>query len=250
MSFVPGIPVYVNIPTRGWVLYLVPTGTSFMEVPMWSPVQPAAVVEHAVPTGANTSSGVEDDDVYVDAETGEALPPEMQASARDFDDTVEGLKWVQAEKEKEEEELQHVAELLQEEDKKKEKAMELFVDANRKFQIQKGIYQNKGPRAELHAAQVAYINTVDELRAVIGEFNEPTFSLRTLADERWPGENHDDFEEKLKTIYNSIKSKITHTGPKKGAVRKPVAAEKPAPALPTLDALVAAQMRRAAGSGE
>jgi hypothetical protein len=239
MSFVPGIPVYVNIPTRGWVLYLVPAGTPFMEVPMWSPVQPAAVVEHAVPTGANTSSGVEDDDVYVDAETGELLPPEMQAGARDFDDTVEGLKWVQAEKEKEEEELQHVAELLQEEDKKKEKAMELFVDANRKFQIQKGIYQNKGPRAELHAAQVAYINTVDELRAVIGEINEPTFTLRTLADERWPGENHDDFEDKLKTIYSSIKSKIAQYSPKAGVARKPVAAEKRAPAPRTLADMLA-----------
>jgi len=235
--------------------YAIPADTDFMPV-VWmvNCVPPATVVvEQPVPEGANASSGVEDDDVYVDAETGEALPPEMQASARDFDDTVEGLKWVQAEKEKEEEELQHEAELRQKEDKKKEKAMELFVDANRKFQIQKGIYQNKGPRAELHAAQTAYINTVDELRAVVDDINVdhyPPLSLKKLADERWPGENHDDFEDKLKTIYSSIKSKIAQYSPKAGVARKPVAAEKRAPAPPTLADKISAQLAKEAAGGK
>lgn len=149
------------------------------------------------------------------------------------------------------EELQHVAELLQEDknvadEADKEKAKELFVDANRKFQIQRNLFKTKGRCEELHAAQVAYIKTRDELSAVMAKINDPRFTLRALADERWPDDDHADFEEKLDQIYNFITFKISeYSAPKAKKVYKPVAAEKRAPAPSTLDQMV---MRHISGA--
>jgi hypothetical protein len=161
----------------------------------------------------------------------------------------EAEAWWHAEVEKQDRELQHVAELLSAEDKMKEKAKEVFVDANRKFQIQKKLYQEKAPRAELHAAQVAYIKTVDELRAIMAEINDHTFTLRAMADERWPDENHDDFEQKLKTIYDSIKSIISRYNP--NWVKHKPTAGKPAPGPSTLADMLSAKLaKEAAGGGK
>lgn len=251
---VAGFPAYVyDYQSGAYVLCMIPLGTPvYPVVPMAVSAPTAPLAESTAPLGGHPSSGVEDDHAYVDAETGELLPPEMQAGARDFDETIEALKWVAAENEKEEGELQHVAELLKEEDTaetvEKEKAKELFVEANRKFQIQKSIYKTKGQCEELHVAQVAYIKTVDELRAIVAEINDPAFTLRAMADERWAGENHDDFEQKLKVIYDSIKFKISGFKSKKVGA-KPGAAEKRAPKPLTLAEQITVQLAKEAAGG-
>jgi hypothetical protein len=226
---------------------MVPYGTPFYTVGyVQAPMQAAAVVEHPAPEGAN-------DDDYVDPETGEVLDNESQ----EFCKNAEAAAAIDAELagyvDEEADKLQEVAGVIQQDDKKYEKAMELFREANRKFLTQKGLFQSGALRADLHAAQLGYIKTVDELRAVMDDINVdryPLLSLKKLADDAWPDETHDDgFDNKLKIIYDSIKSKTVRYNPKAGVVRKPVAAEKRAPAPSTLADQISVQLaKEAAGA--
>lgn len=248
-----------------------------MEFSGWNAVPAPAVVEHPAPEGP-TQKELEAGDAFEAHLEARLRAKEIVAEYRDdptlqpveigiintleealATDNVEKLNgalrdWkVLREHDEDEdrvdEEQAHVAQLIQEEKEaekaKKEEAKRLFVESNRKFQIQKGIFKTKGRCAELREAQVAYIKTRDELSAVMAEIKDPAFTLRAMADERWPDENHDDFEEKLRVIYNSIKSNLNFKA-KKG---KPVAVEKRAPAH-TLEEMVSASLRKAAGSGE
>lgn len=155
MSFVnvPGIPVYFVGP-YGPVLYLVPFGTPFMEVQGYV-VPPAVVEEHPVPEGTNN------DDEFVDAETGEALPPEMQESAKEFAETVEALKWAHEEAKNEEEELAEVARYLHEDEeaqealalenkKKEEEAQEALAFQIKMDEIHKKIQEMTALNKEHH----------------------------------------------------------------------------------------------------
>lgn len=152
--------------------------------------------------------------------------------------------------EEEDEQVAHVVQLLEEDkvvEAKKENARELFVLANKKFHAQKALYDQKASRADLQVAQLDYIKTVDELRAVVAKISDPAFTLRAMADERWPHEKekHVGFEKNMELIYNRIKYKTENYVPDEEVVRKPAAAEKRAPATLqlSLEDLLAPHMR-------
>ena len=241
-------------------------------VPAPAPVENVSVMD--APEWGN-------DDDYVDAETGELLPPEMQAAAKAFvkeNEEDEAVRdWEVADEARLQEEMAHVAELLKDEEQAsqalkedvKQHFLKLIELNNKQMPLYKACVRMRWELKNLNKKNPTYWRVWNEMIAHQKEWlsvyetmmglveiaeQDKDFDFQALAAEWNPDK---EFEGDYKQLYKEIVRNFTRNIQSDGALHvrgKAVAvagADKPAPPPATLGELMEARLaKEAAGGGK